>query len=99
MKEINIYTIKQYLIFIRSHNLLQNKYSITLTLLLFLLRKNLVFLDMLLEKNVFQSKPFQKMYLYIFLKMKKCSNTVLLNTNTNAVLEDLLEKLDSSNYF
>src|SRR5437868_3168903 len=37
--------------------------------LIILIKKNLGFPDTLLEKNVLQSKPFQKMYLYIFLKM------------------------------
>jgi hypothetical protein len=63
-----------------------------------LIKKNWVFLDMLLEKNVFQSKPFQRIFLYIYLKMKKILNTVPPNTNINVILGDLLERLDLSKY-
>src|ERR1700722_2152610 len=52
-----------------------------------------------LEKNIYQSIPFQKMYLYIFLKMKKHSDIVLLNENINVILKDLQEQLDSNKYF
>ena len=64
-----------------------------------LVKKNLVFLNTLLEKDVYQSKPFQNMFLYIFLKMKRHSNIVLLYININVILKDIQEQLDSNKYF